>query len=107
MRKASLLKIILSLLLSAIMIVGFVACGGADAVTGSASQTTPTTPDNGGNGGSEDLGDNNGDSGNTWNVDETKGQTFAQDTYIDIYVAGLVESDEPFNYKVSYEVPIV
>lgn len=108
MRKASLLKIILSLLLSAIMVACFVACGGED-ITSSVSDTEePTTPDNpdnggnngGGNSGSEDLGDNNGDHNSTkWNVGQTKGQTFAQGTYIDIYVPWV----SPNWFKVSYE----
>ena len=108
MRKVSLLKIILSLLLSAIMIAGFVACGGVNDLTGSASQTdtitpetpeTPEPPPDGGGDKIEDLGDNNGDSGNKWNIWETKGQTFAADTYVDIYVPFV----SPYWFKVSYK----
>ena len=93
MRKASLLKVILSLLLSTIMIMGFIACGGDD-ITSSVTTTEEPAPE-------EELGENNGDgdSGNKWNIWETKGQTFARETYVDIYAPWV----EPNWFKLSYE----
>ena len=93
MRKASLLKVILSLLLSTIMIAGFVSCGG-DEITSSVTITEEPAPE-------EELGENNGDgdSGNKWNIWETKGQTFARETYVDIYAPWV----EPNWFKLSYE----
>ena len=94
MRKASLLKIILSLLLSTIMIMGFVACGWDDIASSVGDYVEEPAPE-------EELGENNGDgdSGNKWNIWETKGQTFARETYVDIYAPWV----EPNWFKLSYE----
>ena len=94
MRKASLLKIILSLLLSTIMIMGFVACGWDDIASSVGDYVEEPAPE-------EELGENNGDgdSGDKWNIWETKGQTFARETYVDIYAPWV----EPNWFKLSYE----
>ena len=94
MRKASLLKVILSLLLSTIMIMGFVACGWDDIASSVGDYVEEPAPE-------EELGENNGDgdSGDKWNIWETKGQTFARETYVDIYAPWV----EPNWFKLSYE----
>ena len=52
----------------------------------------------GGNTGVGDLGDNNGDTGNLWNVEETKGKTFYGSSYRSVYIFGV----NPPWAKVSY-----
>ena len=98
--KSLMINVILLTMITSILIAGLIACGGNDATNPSLSQGGPiyidrtntvvvtnwVTNNNGGNGGSEDLGDNNGDNGNTWNVDETKGKTFYGSSYRQIYV---------------------
>ena len=117
MRKVSDFKIIVFLTIMAIVVIGLVACGGNDATnpsslsqggsTGNGSNlptftertnitfitnTGTVTNGNGGSSGGNtevgDLGDNNGDSGNRWNIDQTKGKSYYGASYRGIYLRG-------------------
>ncbi|WP_432633280.1 hypothetical protein [Brachyspira sp.] len=118
MRKVSDFKIIVFLTIMAIVVIGLVACGGNDATnpssisqggSGGGGSNLPTftertnitfitntgtvTNENGGSSGGDsgvgDLGDNNGDTGNVWNVEQTKGKTYYGASYRGVYIFGV------------------
>ena len=118
MRKVSDFKIIVFLTIMAIVVIGLVACGGNDATnpsslsqgggsTGGGSSLPTFTErtnitfitntgtvtngngESGGDSGVGDLGDNNGDTGNVWNVEQTKGKTYYGSSYRGVYIFGV------------------
>lgn len=102
--KSLMIKVILLSMIT-VLVAGIISCGGTEDIAGSRGgyvEVPITPPDT-----NEDpeppveLGENNGDGDSVkkWNIWETKGQTFARETYVDIYAPWV----EPNWFKLSYE----
>ena len=95
------------LMIAVFSVAGIISCsGGGENITGSASVVTPTTPDENPTTPDEPttpeepvINDNNGDTGDRWNIEETKGKTFYGSSYRTVYVMGV--SPSPW-IRVSY-----